>query len=188
MSKGRNNKLAAQIGEYLVCAELGRRDLIATPFSGNVPAFDVLAADNLCRTVPIQVKASRGDNWPGDARSWMHISLDPETKAQKCLGKIEIENPGLIYVCVAIAPPEGGKDRFFILTKAQLQEVCIKRYSEWMEKHEWKRPTTPDSFDCRYWISDVESYENNWQLIRDRLSALIPDQSLESTKERSVTR
>ena len=31
--------LAAQVGEYLVCAELARRGLIATPFSGNVPEF-----------------------------------------------------------------------------------------------------------------------------------------------------
>ena len=88
MSKGRDNKLAGQIGEYLVCAELGKRGLIATPFSGNVPAFDVLAADDLCRTVPIQVKASRNDNWPSDARDWMQISLDPETKAQKNLRSI----------------------------------------------------------------------------------------------------
>jgi len=54
MSTGLNNKLAKQTGEHLVCAELGRRKLIATPFSGNVPAFDILAADDLCRTVPIQ--------------------------------------------------------------------------------------------------------------------------------------
>jgi len=57
MSKGLSNKLAGQIGEYLVCAELGRRGLIATPFSGNVPTFDVLATDEQCLTVPIQVKA-----------------------------------------------------------------------------------------------------------------------------------
>jgi hypothetical protein len=54
MSTGRLNKLAGQIGEYLVCAELGRRGLIATPFAGNVPTFDVLATDESCRTVPIQ--------------------------------------------------------------------------------------------------------------------------------------
>lgn len=140
MSKGRNNKLAGQIGEYLVCAELGRRNLIATPFSGNVPAFDILAADDLCRTVPIQVKASRSDNWPSDARNWMQISLDRETNAQKNLGPIRIQNPDLIYVCVAIAPPDRSKDRFFILTKAQLQVVCINMYSAWMDEREWKRP------------------------------------------------
>ena len=183
MSKGRNNKLAGQIGEYLVCAELGRRNLIATPFSGNVPAFDILAADDLCRTVPIQVKASRSDNWPSDARNWMHVSLDPETKAQNNLGPIQIQNPDLIYVCVAIAPPDGSKDRFFILTKAQLQVVCINMYSAWMDKREWKRPRTPDSYDCRYRIPDVQEYEDNWQLISDRLATASPNQSLESTEQ-----
>jgi hypothetical protein len=183
MSKGRNNKLAGQIGEYLVCAELGRRNLIATPFSGNVPAFDILAADDLCRTVPIQVKASRSDNWPSDARNWIQISFDPETKAQKNLGPIRIHNPDLIYVCVAIAPPDGSKDRFFILTKAQLQVVCINMYSAMMDKREWKRPRTPDSYDCRYRIPDVQDYEDNWQLISDRLATSSPDQSLESTEE-----
>ena len=188
MSTGLNNKLAKQIGEHLVCAELGRRNLIATPFSGNVPAFDILAADDLCRTVPIQVKASRGNSWPSDARNWMRMSFDPKTKAQKILGPIQIPNPNLIYVCVAIAPPGDGKpddskDRFFILTKAQLQDICIRCYSAWMDKHEWKRPQKPESYDCRYKISDLQSYENNWLLISARLAASSSDQSLESTEE-----
>ncbi len=103
MSNGRNNSLAKQIGEHLVCAELGRWGLIATPFSGNVPAFDILAADDQCRTVPIQVKASTCDNWPSDARKWMQINLNERTKAQEFLGAFQIENPDLIYVHVAIA-------------------------------------------------------------------------------------
>jgi len=184
MSKGRNNRLAGQIGEYLVCAELGRRNLIATPFSGNVPAFDILATDDLCRTVPIQVKASRSDNWPADARDWMEISFDPKTKAQINRGPIRILNPDLIYVCVAIAPPDGSsKDQFFILTKAQLQAVCIKGYSTWMDGREWKRPRNPESYDCRYRISGVQDYKDNWQLISTRLATSSPDQSLESTEE-----
>jgi hypothetical protein len=183
MGKGRDNKLAGQIGEYLVCAELGKRGLVATPFSGNVPAFDILAADELCRTVPIQVKASRSDNWPSDARAWMQISLDPETKAQKNLGSVQIKNPDLIYVYVAIAPPDGSRDRFFILTKAQLQIVCIKMYSAWMDNLDWKRPRNPASYDCRHRISDMQQYENNWQLITDRLAKTSFDQSLESTEE-----
>lgn len=40
MATGRQNKLTGQLAEHLVCAELGRRGLIATPFSGNVPTFD----------------------------------------------------------------------------------------------------------------------------------------------------
>jgi len=183
MSSGRNNKLTAQIGEYLVCAELGKRNLIATPFAGNVPAFDVLAADEFCRTVPIQVKTSRGDTWPTDARTWMIIQFDEETKIQKKLGRAQIKNLELIYVFVAIAPDGKSKDRFFILTKSQLQDVCIKRYSEWMDKHKWKRPRAPESYDCRFWISDLEAYKNKWELISDRLAASSPEQSLESVEE-----
>ena len=181
-NKGRNNKLAGQIGEFLVCAELGRRGLIATPFSGNVPTFDILVADNFCRTLPIQVKASRSDNWPSDARDWMNITFDLKTGVQTNHGAIQIPNPDLIYVCVAIAPPN-GKDRFFILTKSQLQQACIRKYSEWMGKREWKRPRNPSSYDCRYWIDGVEEFEDNWELILNRFNCSNLDNSLETTSE-----
>src|SRR5580700_452832 len=98
MSTGRNNKLTAQIGEYLVCAELGKRNLIATPFAGNVPAFDVLATDEFCHTVPIQVKTSSGHKWPTEARNWLNIHYDEATKTQNNLGRKEIKNRDLIYV------------------------------------------------------------------------------------------
>ncbi|MDQ6632460.1 MAG: hypothetical protein M3Y82_12030 [Verrucomicrobiota bacterium] len=144
-----------------------------------------MAADELCRTVPIQVKASRTDNWPSDARKWMNISFDQETKTQKNLGRVEIDNPDLIYVFVVIASPDekDSKDRFFVLTKLQLQEICIKRYSNWMDTIGWKRPRSPESYDCRFWIPDVEIYENNWTLILDKLAPSNPEQSLESSEE-----
>jgi len=183
MSTGRNNKLTAQIGEYLVCAELGKRNLIATPFAGNVPTFDVLATDEFCHTVPIQVKTSRGNKWPTDARDWFNIQYDEATKTQNNLGRKEIKNRDLIYVFVAIAPDDNTKDLFFILTKSQLQDVCIKSYSNWMGKHEWKRPRSPESYDCRFSIPEVEDYKNNWKLISDRLALSSADQSIESTDE-----
>ena len=58
MSKGLSNKLAGQVGEFLVCAELGRRGLIATSFTGNVPEFDLIVADGSLKTLPVQVKTS----------------------------------------------------------------------------------------------------------------------------------
>jgi hypothetical protein len=183
MSSGRSNKLTAQIGEYLVCAELGKRTLIATPFAGNVPTFDVLATDEFCRTVPIQVKTTRGDKWPTDARHWLNIQYDESTKTQKNLGRKEIKNPNLIYVFVAIAPDDKSRDRFFILTKSQLQDVVVKHHCDWMDKHEWKRPRAPESYDCRFSIPEVQDYENNWKLISDGLTPSSPDQSLESTDE-----
>ena len=182
MSKGRGNKLAGQIGEHLVCAQLGKLGLIATPFSGNVPTFDVLATDEMCRTVPIQVKASRSDNWPSDARTWINIEFDATTGAQKSLGPTSIANPDLIYACVAIAAP-GGLDRFFVFTKKDLQAVCIESYSRWMDGIFWKRPRSPESYDCRWGIQNIIQFENNWDLIVDRLRADRPDPSLSSAPE-----
>jgi hypothetical protein len=176
---GRNNKLAGQIGEYLVCAELGRRGYIATPFAGNVPTFDVLAADDQCRTVPIQVKASRSNNWPSDARSWMNLNLDVQTGIQRCNSLVALKNPHLIYVCVAIASTESKeRDRFFILTKTELQNACVAGYSRWMDAHGWKRPRNPSSYDNRYDIALIERFEDNWELITRRLAESAPDSSL----------
>src|SRR5688572_18796328 len=112
LSKGLKNKLAGQVAEYRVCAELARRELIATPFAGNVPTYDVLATDVNCRTVPIQVKATTGDNWRTDATKWMEINL--AGGVQIFDGLKTIANPDLIYVCVAIASIGMGSDRFFI--------------------------------------------------------------------------
>jgi hypothetical protein len=167
---GRNNKLAGQIGEFLVCAELGRRGLIAAPFAGNVPAFDIVAADEACNTVAIQVKSTRSDNWPVGAKDWMDIELDQKTQAQKPGGPLLIENPGLIYVHVVIAELNGGKDQFFVLTKEQLQQVVITRYSSWMATINWRRPKRPDCWEVRYRVQDLEPYRENWSLITEKLT------------------
>ncbi len=45
MATGRNMQLTKMIGEYLLCAELCRRGLLATTLTGNVPEFDILASD-----------------------------------------------------------------------------------------------------------------------------------------------
>lgn len=179
MSRGRNNQLTGQIAEHLVVAELGRRGLAATGFSGNIPTFDVLAVDENCRVVPIQVKASNGDNWPSDARTWMDISVGTETLRQDFRGRRALATPDLIYVCVAIAPQgTDRRDRFFVLTMAELQSVCIAAYSHWMVPKDWKRPRNPHSFDCRYDIEHLKPFENQWGLIRDRLTASAPDPAL----------
>ena len=63
MATGRSNKLVGQTGEYLVAAELSRRGLIATTFTGNVPHYDIIASNEFGMHVSVQVKASRGASW-----------------------------------------------------------------------------------------------------------------------------
>jgi hypothetical protein len=167
MASGRNNKLVGQIGEFLACAELGKRGLIATPFSGNVPHFDILIADENMQTLPIQVKASMSPSWPTQSTEWMDLSFDHTDQVQIYHGPKAISHPDLIYVNVFIQ--QDAKDRFFIFTKQQLQRAVIRDFSAWMIKNNWKRPKNWLSTDARYSLESIQEYENNWSLIEDRL-------------------
>ena len=60
MKKGFNTQLTRQIGEHLVVAKLGRLGILATPFAGNVPDYDLLASDLSGHSLPLQVKAING--------------------------------------------------------------------------------------------------------------------------------
>ena len=168
---GLTNKLTGQIGEYLVCAKLGKLGLIATPFAGNVPTFDILVADRYCRTLPIQVKTTTAATWPSRADLWMNIKFDHEAKQQLFLGARELPDPELIHVLVAL---RDDGDRFFVLSKRNIQTACIASYSAWMDPKDWKRPRKYRSLDCRYPIESVEKFEDKWDLISEALQKLPP--------------
>jgi hypothetical protein len=71
MATGRGMQLTRQIGEHLVAAELGRHGYIAAPFAGNVPLYDLLAADARGFSIPIQVKAINGGSWQFSADTYL---------------------------------------------------------------------------------------------------------------------
>ena len=77
MANGRDNKLVGAAGEYLVAAELCRRGLIATTFTGNVPHYDIIASDDKGKHVSVQVKASRSGSWQfGDVTKFFDVIFD----------------------------------------------------------------------------------------------------------------
>lgn len=83
----------------------------------------------------------------------MEIDYDRKKKRQKYLGPAALNTPDLIYVYVALADETAGtRDRFFILTMSELQQVCIECYSAWMDPKDWRRPRSPESYDNRFWI------------------------------------
>jgi hypothetical protein len=171
MATGHSNQLTGQIGEYLVCAELGRRGLIATSFTGNVPEYDLLVCDEGLRSLPIQVKTTRSTTWPSRADLWLDIEIDDMAKQQVNHGRKEIPNPELIYVCVALGATR-REDRFFICTKTDIQDACIKSYTDWMAPKDWKRPKNYKSLDNRYGVEHLAAFEDHWQLITERLNEL----------------
>ncbi|QXE89180.1 hypothetical protein KP001_11950 [Geomonas subterranea] len=129
MANARKNVLAGRLAEHLVCAELARLGLIATTFTHNIPVYDILATDERCQTVPIQVKATRDRYWRSSATSWMHVDMCKTSKLQIINGLKDLHPLNPIWVCVALGASRLA-DQFFVLAEADLQSVIFKNYSQ----------------------------------------------------------
>ena len=155
MTTGYGTQLTRQIGEHLVVAKLGRKGIVATPFAGNVPDYDLLASDLSGHSMPIQVKAINGPSWQFSVTSFLEIEFDGDNQIVK--GKKTVPNPGLVCVIVLLHPDE--HDEFFILTMADLQDHFFAHYKGGV------RPRNPKSTHCAIWPKELTAYRDNWKLI-----------------------
>ncbi len=148
MATGLSTKLTGQIGEHLVTAELGRRGILATPFSGNVPEIDILAyANNI--TGHIQVKAINKTSWQFDVRKFLNVELTNE--GQKIIGLNTDLDKNIICVFVAIGSGL-GEDEFYIFKWGWLQNYFFKNYKGRVP------PKNIKSFHCAIWKRDMTEH------------------------------
>ena len=161
MSTGLINKLTGQIGEHLVTAELGRRGIIATPFSGNVPEIDILA-HNKGITGHIQVKAiNKNSSWQFDIRTFLNIRL---TKTRQQIDGKNI-NLDRTIICVFVALGDYlGDDKFYIFKLGWLQDWFKKSYEG------RKLPKNINSFHCAIWEKDMRKHLDRWNIIARRFN------------------
>lgn len=155
MKTGYSTQLTRQIGEHLVVAKLGRLGILATPFAGNVPDYDLLASDLSGHSLPLQVKAINGPSWQFSATAFLDIKFEGDRQIVK--GKKKILNPNLICVFVFLKPD--GNDEFFVMTMKDLQEYFLKNYEGGI------RPRNPKSTHCAIWPKELIKYRDNWELI-----------------------
>lgn len=162
MATGRSNQLTKQTGEYLVAAELCRRGLIATTFTGGVPHFDILASDSEGRAFAVQVKAIRGGDWQLDARNYLDITHEGKRQVP---GQARPEpHPGLICVFVLLADKQRA-DEFFILTWRDLRDLIFQGYCSYLKKHTGVRPRNPTSCHTAVSRKVLEPYRDKWSSI-----------------------
>ena len=141
MATGRSNQLNKQIGEYLVASELARNGFLVATFSGNVPDFDLLAANSYGTSIPIQVKTIRGGAWQFSLDKFIEIRMEGEKQIP---GKRRSPNiPHLMFVMVLAT--EYGKDHFYILEWEELQNIIVRGYRAWLKTKGGIRPKKPDS-------------------------------------------
>lgn len=164
MATGRDNKLTGAVGEFLVSAQLCRRGLMATPFSGNVPHYDIIASDQFGGHVVVQVKAINRKNWQFDISKFVIISMN---KTFQVLGE-PLNEPYPHLYCVFVALGDTNReDRYFIFPWLTLRDEIIKHHQSYLNSHGGQRPKSPESFHCSIGISLLEVYEDKWSTIVD---------------------
>jgi len=157
-------QLSKQLSENLVTAELARRGVIATPFSGNVPDFDILAFQNGTST-PIQVKSTKDGNIQVSNVTKDYLTIEFEGDRQIVKGKKEMPQwkKDLIFIVVFIGE-NLGEDRFYICRNSDIQEIIFRNYNSWLQQHGDIRPINPRTTHCAYNEQDLSDFKDNWIL------------------------
>ena len=153
MAKNSNN-LTGVTGEYFVCAELGKRGILALLTPKNNPLFDVVAvtADAL-RTVTIQVKTmSQGNN-----QGWK-LGVDICTKKN---------NPLLYTILVNLT---GSQIDYYIYEYDVLSEKVKNLYADYLLKPKRDGGIRKDIafrwFNLNEFEADDIQRKNNWDILK----------------------
>lgn len=166
MATGIGNKLTGQIGEHIVSAKLGVLGYYASPYSGNVPGFDITAVHSeTLRSFPIQVKTStKGALVQSTIDKWCEHRLD-SNNVQNIGGLKVLKHPKMIWVMVRLSAEGLDGARFFVCTEDQIQERIVARFTKFMKKHGFRRPGGGDSTQAILNLSDLVDFENNWNIL-----------------------
>ncbi|PPI83049.1 hypothetical protein KEHDKFFH_16565 [Marinobacter maroccanus] len=172
MASGVSNKLTGQVGEHLVSAVLGTLGYYASPYSGNVPGFDVTAVHSeSLKSFPVQVKAStKGALVQSSIDKWCNHSIDEDNRQTMGILK-PLKHPSLVWVLVRLSNSGTSGARFFICTERDIQKKIVARYSAFMEKHDHRRPGGGSSPQAILNIKDVVEFEDNWKILPDYQAA-----------------
>lgn len=120
--------LTRQIGEHLVVAELGRQGIVATPFAGNMPDYDVVAlTPSNGQSIYVQVKAMNSGDWQLNANRFLIVEYDKELNQQKNAGPRPPPVTPLFFVLVKIIG--SGKDEFYVLSYSDIQQIVLEHYT-----------------------------------------------------------
>lgn len=156
------------LGMFLVCAELSKRNLIAMPTSRNTKGYDIVVLNpETNAAVGVQVKCSDRKEFPILSSHWK----DYREKIKE-----KITSP---FVFVDISDPD--KPNYFIVSDEDLKSLLqssIERYVSglgqkrglsWEEMLETERASKRKADLWVVRLSDIEAYKSRWEHITNRL-------------------
>jgi hypothetical protein len=149
----KSNNLTGVTGEYFVCAELGKRGVLALLTPKNNPLFDLVAVSpDATRTVTIQVKTMS----EGNDQGWK-LGMDICTRKN---------NPLLYTILVNL---KGNEIEYYIYEYDVLSERVEAAYAEYLSIPKRNGESRKDIafrwHDLKNFTTDDISRKNNWNLL-----------------------
>lgn len=149
----KSNNLVGVTGEYFVCAELGKKGILALLTPKNNPLFDIVAVSpDASRTVTIQVKTMSERNTQG----WK-LGMDI------CERK---NNSQLFTVLVNLT---GKEIDYYVYEYDILSERVEKAYADYLVKPKRDGGNRKDIafrwFDLKLFTADDHLRKNNWDIL-----------------------
>ena len=140
-------QLSKQLSENLVAAELARRGIVATPFSGNVPDIDILAFKS-GKLISVQVKSVKTGNITVPIVERDYLILKQEGNFQKVIEKKEMPQwkKDLIFSLFYLLEP--WRRQVYIWENSSIQEIIFSNYQSLLQTHNGIRPRNPNSRHC----------------------------------------
>jgi hypothetical protein len=153
MTEKSNNSLVGTTGEYLVCAELGKKGILAVLTPKNNPLFDIVAISNDARkSVAIQVKTMSIHNKQG----WK-LGTGFE-KAQ--------DNPNLFVILVNISVENSD---FYIYEHDEFAKRVQEEYIKYIEQPKLDGKPRKEVgfrwFNLADFTKNDEFRKNNWEIL-----------------------
>ena len=155
MSTKVSNNLIGITGEYLVCGELGKRNVLGLLSPKNTPLYDIVATNPLgTHTVHIQVKTMASTNKTG----W---------KLGKTIEHLQ-ENPLLFMVLVRLKGLEEPPD-FYIYRYDDLSRSVTSKFAKYMSilkrNGEKRKKTDMRCHNFNEFTEEDHLALNNWSLL-----------------------
>ena len=157
-----------------MAAELGRRGYVAAPFAGNVPTFDLMAADVRGYSIPVQVKAIWGGSWQFRADAYLDIEMVGDKQTLR--GKLSLLNPELL--CVFVVLKNDRSDEFYILQLCDLQEHLFRNNGDYLKRIGGIRRKNPQSMHSAISPKELATFRDNWGLFERSFSTLQNQQKI----------
>ena len=156
------------LGMFLVCAELSKRNLIAMPTSRNMQGYDVIVLNPETKlSLPLQVKCGGKNGFPILKAHWRDFEQMIEKKVLSA------------FVFVDILDPD--KPNYFIASEGEMKELLKSSINRVSQQYQLKNTTTweqmlnkenTENRNPRNWAIElrwIEEYRGKWETITNNL-------------------